>query len=92
MSKLSLFPLFVGHIHGLAVHDKTDELGLGAIMTIEGTDHSIAETVRDNTSGKDQQILTMDSMQSTTSKDMKNGTTYLSIMEDNLVALREALE
>ncbi|MCR5509705.1 MAG: metal ABC transporter substrate-binding protein [Lachnospiraceae bacterium] len=72
--------------------DKTDELGLGAIMTIEGTDHSIAETVRDNTSGKDQQILTLDSMQSTTLKDAENGTTYLSVMTSNLEVLKEALK
>lgn len=72
--------------------EKTDELGLNAIMTIEGTDHSIAETIRDNTSGKDQQILTLDSLQSTTGKDAENGTTYLSVMTDNLEVLKEALK
>lgn len=72
--------------------EKTDELGLNAIMTIEGTDHSIAETIRDNTSGKDQQILTLNSLQSTTGKDAGNGTTYLSVMTDNLEVLKEALK
>ncbi|MCR4595805.1 MAG: metal ABC transporter substrate-binding protein [Lachnospiraceae bacterium] len=72
--------------------EKTDELGLGAIMTIEGTDHSIAETIRDNTSGRDQQILTLDSMQSTTKKDAENGTSYLSVMTSNLEVLKEALK
>ena len=72
--------------------DKTDELGLGAIMTIDGTDHSVAETVRDNTAEKDQQILTMDSMQSTTQKDVENGTSYLSVMTANLEVLKEALK
>ena len=71
---------------------KVDELGLGAIMTIEGNDHKIAETVKQATSKKDQNILTMDSMQSTTSKDVENGVTYLSVMEGNLEVLKEALK
>ncbi|MBQ4463360.1 MAG: zinc ABC transporter substrate-binding protein [Eubacterium sp.] len=71
---------------------KVDELGLSAIMTIEGDDHRIAETIRDNTSQKDQEILTMDSMQATTSDDVKAGKTYLSIMQENLTVLKEALK
>ena len=70
---------------------KVDELLLHAVMTIEGGDHRIAETIVQNTAAKDQQILTMDSMQSTTSKDVENGTTYLSVMEGNLSVLKEAL-
>ncbi len=71
---------------------KTDELSLPAVMTIEGADHRIAETIVQNTETKDQQILTMDSMQSTTSGDVQNGTTYLSVMEQNLSVLKEALQ
>ncbi|MCR5275977.1 MAG: metal ABC transporter substrate-binding protein [Clostridiales bacterium] len=71
---------------------KVDELNLKAVMTIEGPNHKIAETIKENTSSKDQSILTMDSMQSITSKDVKNGTTYLSIMEKNLDVLKEALK
>ncbi len=71
---------------------KVDELGLPAVMTIEGTDHRIAETIVQNTQSKDQQILTMDSMQSVTSKDVQNGATYLSVMESNLSVLKDALE
>ncbi len=70
---------------------KMDELGLHAIMTIEGSDHKIAETIVQNTKAKDQRILTLDSMQSTTSKDIEGGVTYLSVMEGNLEVLREAL-
>ena len=61
-------------------------------MTIEGTDHRIAETIVQNTRTHDQQILTMDSMQSTTAGDVENGASYLSIMESNLEVLREALK
>lgn len=71
---------------------KVDELGLPAIMTIEGPDHKIAETVKNNTTSKDQQILTMDSMQATTSKDIADGVTYLSVMRNNLEVLKEALK
>ena len=71
---------------------KEDELSLPAVMTIEGKDKKIAETIVQNTEGKDQQILTMDSMQSTTSKDVENGVSYLSVMENNLSVLNEALK
>ncbi|MCR4739540.1 MAG: metal ABC transporter substrate-binding protein [Lachnospiraceae bacterium] len=71
--------------------EKVDELSLHAVMTIEGNDHRIAETIIQNTAGKDQQILTMDSLQSTTAKDVDGGTTYLSVMEKNLSVLKEAL-
>ena len=70
---------------------KMDELELPCVMTIEGKDHRIAETIIENTKNKDQKILTMDSMQSVTSKDVQNGTTYLSVMEGNLDVLKEAL-
>ena len=61
------------------------------MLTIEGAKHQIAETIVKNTTEKDQKILTMDSMQSTTSDDVKNGETYLSVMEKNLSVLKEAL-
>ena len=70
---------------------KMDELNLPCVLTIEGVQHKIAETIVENTSAKNQKVLTMDSMQSTTSKDVANGTTYLSVMEKNLSVLKEAL-
>ena len=71
---------------------KVDELGLPAILTIEGADHDIAETVKENTKSGDQKILTMNSLQSTTSKDIAEGTTYLSVMRSNLDVLKDALQ
>lgn len=71
---------------------KVDELNLKAVMTIEGPNHKIAETIKENTGSKDQVILSMDSMQSVTSKDVKDGASYLSIMEKNLDVLKEALK
>ena len=71
---------------------KVDELSLPAIFTIEGKDKRIAETIAQNTASKDQKILTLDSMQSVSSSDIKNGTTYMSIMKNNLSVLKEALK
>lgn len=71
--------------------DKLDELGLGAILVIEGTQHKIAETIVQNTASRDQAILTLDSMQAVTSADVEAGVTYLSIMENNLAVLNAAL-
>ena len=70
---------------------KLDELKLPCVLTIEGARHKIAETIVQNTAKKDQKVLTMDSMQSTTYEDVKNGATYLTIMEQNLDVLKEAL-
>ena len=70
---------------------KVDELKLPCVLTIEGKNHKIAETIVENTAEKNQKILTIDSMQSTTSKDAANGATYLSVMEQNLSVLKEAL-
>ena len=71
---------------------RVDELGLKNVMTIEKSDQKIAKTIIENTEDKKQNILTLDSMQSTTSEDVANGTTYLSVMEKNLEVLKEALQ
>ena len=70
---------------------KMDALGLPCVLTIEGTQHKIAETVVQNTAQKNQQILTMDSMQAVTANDAASGVSYLSIMEKNLSVLKKAL-
>ena len=70
---------------------KVDELGLKVILTTENTTGSVAETVKENTAGKNQKILALDSMQSVSMENVKNGTTYLSVMKKNLEVLREAL-
>lgn len=72
--------------------NKVDELGLKDIMAIENSNQKIAKTIIENTKEKNQKILTLDSMQSTISDDVKNGTTYLSVMEKNLEVLKEALQ
>lgn len=71
---------------------KVDECGLSVVLTIEKSDKKIAETIIENTSSADQTVMTLDSMQSVTSEDVKNGASYLSIMQENLNVLKEALK
>lgn len=70
---------------------KMDALGLPCVLTIEGTQHKIAETIVQNTAQKNQQVLTMDSMQAVTANDAASGVSYLSIMKKNLSVLKKAL-
>ena len=70
---------------------KVDDLKLPVILTIDGSDHKIAESIQKAAESKNQEILTMDSMQSVTANDVADGETYLNVMEDNLNVLSQAL-
>ena len=70
---------------------KVDELNLPAVLTIEHPKTRIADTVVSTSQAKNAKILSMDSMQSITAQDVKAGASYLSIMENNLAVLKEAL-
>ncbi len=70
---------------------KLDELNIPVVLVIENSDQSVAQAVVDNTADHNQKILTLDSLQSVTNKDIQSGVTYLSVMQDNLEVLREAL-
>ena len=71
--------------------NKVDELGVTTVLTIEDPKHKIAQTVVENTKKKNQKILALNSMQSVTSDDVKNGETYLNVMKSNLDVLKQAL-
>ena len=72
--------------------DKVDELDLSCIMTIEGSDQKMARTIRKTSKNKAQKILTLDSMQSVTARDVDAGASYLTFMQENLDVLEEALK
>lgn len=72
--------------------NKVNELGLHSILTIENSDDKIANTIIQNTQSRDQQIRVLNSMQTVTAKDIASGTTYLSVMKDNLRVLSAALQ
>lgn len=71
---------------------KVDELGLNSVLKIESGDGKIARTIINSSTKKSAAILTMDSMQSVTTKQAASGTTYLSVMENNLKVLEQALK
>lgn len=71
---------------------KVDELDLHTILILESNDGKIAQTIRETTTTKNQQILTMDSLQSVSAEDVANGVTYLSLMKENCRILQQALQ
>jgi zinc transport system substrate-binding protein len=73
--------------------NKINELKLSNIMVTETSDKKIADTVKNNTTDKNQNILVMNAMQQITKSDVDSGeVTYLSVMESNLEVLKEALK
>lgn len=75
----------------VSLSEIAEEHDLPAIIVLEGSDHKLAETIIGNTAKSDTPILTLNSMQSVREKDIDAGTTYLSIMEENLQVLKQAL-
>lgn len=70
---------------------KSDELSLKYVMTIEGSDGKLANTVIDNSENKDKTVLSLNSMQSVTELQVQEGASYIEIMKANLDVLRKAL-
>ena len=71
---------------------KADELQLHTILKIEGEGNRIADTIAQNASYKDMKVSVLNSMQGISQKEIEEGKDYLSIMEDNLQVLTEALQ
>ncbi len=67
--------------------NKVDELKAKVILKIDNASDKIAKSIKNNTSTKDQIILSLNSMQVTTTKD---NLSYIKIMEDNLEILKQA--
>lgn len=70
--------------------EKLKELKLPAVLTIDGSDGAIAQTVIEN-SGADAKILTLHSCQCVTAQELSDGLSYYDIMSSNLEILKEAL-
>ena len=67
-----------------------DELGIKHIMTIEGSDKKLAKAVIENTTDKNQDILTLNSLQSVSQSDIDKGLTYYGAMEENFKVLAQS--
>ena len=65
---------------------KIDGLEFNRVIYDENGD--IAKAVNRNTAKRNKKILTLDSMQSVSKKDIKNGLTYISVMQKNLETLK----
>ena len=69
---------------------KIDELNLDYVLSIDGSDGSIAETIIENTETKSQNVKVLNSMQSLGKKDI-NKKSYISIMEQNINVIKDVL-
>ena len=65
---------------------KIDGLEFNRVIYDENGD--IAKAVNRNTAKRNKKILTLDSMQSVSKKDIKNGLSYISVMQKNLETLK----
>ncbi|MBQ1435530.1 MAG: zinc ABC transporter substrate-binding protein, partial [Clostridia bacterium] len=75
----------------LFLSGKLSELDTTAVLTIEGSDTRLAETVMETSGRKDVSIMSLDSMQSVTTEQLEMGLSYISVMEDNLKIIADAL-
>ena len=71
--------------------NKLKEENLPHVMVLEGSDGKLAKTIIDTAGMPEVTTLAMNSMQSCTMKDVSEGVTYLSLMEQNLEVLLSAL-
>lgn len=75
----------------ITLADKVNELKVPCILVIDGSDRKLAETILSTAGSKGTEILVLDSMQSVSWEDIKQGANYLDIMKSNLEVLRKAL-
>lgn len=74
----------------LFLADKAENLN--AVLQLEDSDGQLARTVVGCTQSRNQQILTLNSMQAVSLDDARNGSTYLGFMKENLNAIVQALQ
>lgn len=72
--------------------EKLNELDLNYVCQIESSNGKIAKTIISTSKNKKAKVVTLDSLQSTTAKQIKKGASYLGAMEQNLLVVKEALK
>lgn len=72
----------------LHLAEHADEWGLQYIFVTETSDFALAQSVRNATAHGEQEIVCLDSMQAVTQNRIREGETYLGIMEQNLRVLQ----
>ena len=71
--------------------ESMDALSIPAVIVLENSDNTLAQTVINTTAAKTATIVKMNSMQAITREDIDSGIDYLSVMTQNLSALKIAL-
>ena len=71
--------------------DTLQTLQLPGVVVMDDSDHRIADTVIAAAEAEGCGVYTMQSMQAVGMRQIKGGTTYLSIMEENLAVLQQVL-
>lgn len=72
--------------------EKIDALDLSWIIVLENSNQKLANTIKENTTKKNQHIVTLQSMQAVSKKDINRGTTYISLMQENLRIITQVLK
>ncbi len=71
---------------------KINELNLQSILIIDDSTNNIAKPIIENSKNKEARTFSLHSLQTVNAKDMAQGITYLTVMEQNLQKLKDALE
>ena len=74
----------------LSLIKEADEHGIKYIAVTESSDKALASTVANSAKG-DIEILVMNSLQSVTARQIEDGASYISLMEENLAVLKTAI-
>ncbi len=72
--------------------DKVKELDCDTVFTLENTNKDIADSIITNSGKKDVKIAELNSLQSVSKNDVKNGASYISLMQKNYDVLSSALK
>lgn len=72
--------------------EKVKELNVNAVCVLEGSPQEISKTVIESSGLDNVGVVTLNSLQSVTAADVEKGATYISIMTENLEALKKLTE
>ena len=76
----------------LNLSETMDNMALDSVIILHKSSPDLARTVISNSGHPDAEILILNSMQSVTAKDIECGASWISIMNENLASLRQALD
>ena len=72
--------------------EKLDDFKLDTVFIIENSNDAIAKSIISSSGSNNAKIEKLNSLQSVTSDDIKNGATYLSLMNNDLETLKKVLD